>query len=104
MSKEIQDSQVRQIRKAIHKVVEVGPDFLAKKISADQMAHTMIQAVDEYVKEAGSEHLKPQSEEAQELMSVLAELRGCGSGFLANRCDAACVARTITYMVDEFKA
>lgn len=42
--------------------------------------------------------------EAERLHEVLRELYGCGTGFQADRCDAACVARTITYMVDEFGA
>jgi len=98
-----QNNQIAQIRSAIQKVVAVGPDFLNHKIAADEMAHTMVKAVDDYVALAQKEgSLQPQSNEAEELQGVLSELKGCGSGFLADRCDDACVARTITYMVNEF--
>lgn len=103
MSEQNKDQQVSQIKEAIAKVVAVGPDFLAKKIAAPKMAHTMINAVEDYAKqakEAGG--TQPRSSEARELTQVLQEIMGCGSGFLADRCDSACVARTITYLVNEF--
>lgn len=97
------DTQVSQIRDAINKVVAAGPDFLANKIPAEKMAHTMVKAVEDYAKQAQQEgNLRPKSNEAQDLLGVLQEIQGCGSGFLADRCDAACVARTITYIVNEF--
>jgi len=103
MSVKTNDRQVSQIREAISKVVAVGPDFLSKKIPADKMAHTMVKAVDDYAKKANQEGtLRPASNEARELLGVLQEIEGCGSGFLADRCDADCVARTITYILDEF--
>lgn len=103
MSVEINNTQVAQMKDVISKVVAIGPDFLDKKITADKMAHTMIDTVQEYAKRAEKEGtLKPKSNEAEELMSVLQELLGCGSGYLEQRCDAACVARTMTSMVNEF--
>jgi len=97
------DTQVSQIRAAINKVVAVGPDFLANKIPAEKMAHTMVKAVRDYARQAEKEAgIRPESNEALELLGVLQEINGCGSGFLAQQCDAACVARTITYILDEF--
>lgn len=52
MHKEVNDVQVSQIREAISNVVTLGPDFLAKKISAEEMARTMVKAVEEYIKKA----------------------------------------------------
>lgn len=103
MSEKIKDSQLAQMQHAIKKVVAQGPDFLAKKIPAEVMAQTMIQAVEDYIREAEKQgHLQPQSEKALELQEVLRELKGCGSGFLADRCDADCVARTINYIVKTY--
>jgi hypothetical protein len=68
------------------------------------MAHTMIQAVrscTEQERVAGGVNTAPDAE-VQELQHALAELMACGSGYLAGRCDAACVARTMTQMVHEF--
>lgn len=92
--------QEESMKEAIQKVVAVGPDFLHHKITAVEMAHTMINSVEECVQKTGN--FVPQTREESELYEVLGELMGCGSGFLENRCDAACVARTISYMVDEF--
>lgn len=97
------DTQVSQIRAAISKVVAVGPEFLARKLPADEMAHTMVRAVEQYVQQAQKEGtIHPKSNEARELQGVLQELEGCGSGFLEQRCDRDCVARTITYIINEF--
>lgn len=104
MKNEIQQEQLAQIKSAIKKVVTAGPDFLAHKIPAEKMADTMVKAVDAYAKQAETGgYIRPESTEAEDLMEVLLELKGCGSGFLVNRCDADCVARTITYMVGEFQ-
>lgn len=104
MSENTNDTQEFQIRETISKVVAVGPDFLAKKISAEKMAQTMVMAVENYIRQAQAEGtIHPKSSEARELQGVLQEIEGCGSGFLAQRCDAACVARTIRYILDEFQ-
>ncbi|MBC6942765.1 MAG: hypothetical protein DWB45_08585 [Xanthomonadales bacterium] len=96
--------QVQRMREAIAQVVTLGPRFLDGGTDADHMAHTMVDAVRRY---AQQEHDlgydgAPHSVEATQLQQVLAELMACGSGYLAQRCDAACVARTINYMVHEF--
>lgn len=99
-------NQVTRMRAAINKAVAIGPDFLHGKVNADHMANTMVHAVQEYTKEeqaAGSDGI-PRGQEAQQLQQVLVELMTCGSGYLAGRCDAACVGRTMTEMVHEFGA
>lgn len=97
-------TQVGRMRHAIHQAVAVGPDFLRGKVDADHMANTMVAAVRGYAEQeraAGGDGT-PRGSEAQGLQNVLAELMTCGSGYLAHRCDAACVARTMTAMVQEF--
>ncbi|MEO7031923.1 MAG: hypothetical protein ABI351_11010 [Herbaspirillum sp.] len=97
-------TQVGRMRAAIKQAVTVAPGFLRGDIDADQMTNTMVHAVRSYVEQeqvVGSNGA-PQSVEAQELQGTLAELMACGSGYLAGRCDSACVARTMTQIVDEF--
>ncbi|HEU0276218.1 MAG TPA: hypothetical protein VFQ95_00120 [Rhodanobacteraceae bacterium] len=97
-------TQVERMRTAIGKAVAVGPGFLRGEVNADHMANAMVGAVRTYVEQeraAGGDG-SPQGREAGELQNVLAELMTCGSGYLAGRCDAACVGRTMTQMVDEF--
>lgn len=97
-------TQVGRMRAAIDKAVTVGPGFLRGDVDANHMANTMVGAVRGYVEQeraAGSDGV-PHDAQARQLQNVLAELMTCGSGFLAGRCDAACVARTMTQMVHEF--
>lgn len=96
--------QSHRMHAAIAKVVAAGPSFLDGSIDADRMAHTMVDAVRDYARQehASGSDGAPHSPEAAQLQQVLAELMACGSGYLAQRCDAACVARTINYMVHEF--
>lgn len=97
-------TQVGRMRAAIDKAVTVGPGFLRGDVDANHMANTMVGAVRGYVEQeraAGSDG-QPHDAQARQLQNVLAELMTCGSGFLAGRCDAACVARTMTQMVNEF--
>ncbi|MGH8110906.1 MAG: hypothetical protein ACREPL_03040 [Rhodanobacteraceae bacterium] len=97
-------TQVARMRAAIDRAVAVGPGFLRGEVDANRMANTMVGAVRGYVDQeraAGSDG-KPHDNQARELQGILAELMTCGSGFLARRCDAACVARTMTQMVREF--
>ncbi|MBW7869626.1 MAG: hypothetical protein H3C39_01040 [Flavobacteriia bacterium] len=104
MSSKVKDTQLSQIKKVINKVVAKGPDFLDNKITADEMAHSMVNAVQDFAKEEQKEGgIRAENEEAQELIGVLQEILGCGSGFLAQQCDSDCVARTITYVVNKFK-
>lgn len=98
------NTQVARMQAAIQKAVAVGPEFLSGKLDVDHMTHTMVEAVRTYSEEeeaAGSDGA-PHGAQAQELQQTLRELYACGSGFRAGRCDAACVARTMTYMVQEY--
>ncbi len=94
---------------ALSSVLEVGPEFLAGRVDADDMAHTMVRAVEEYAsgegaRQQGSVNSTPASvrRTVSELEAVLAEIYGCGSGYLAHRCDSDCVARTMTQIMGEF--
>ena len=99
-------TQIGRMRAAIDAVVAAGPRFLHGDVDADHMANTMVHSVNSYVEQerATDSHGVPQGAEARELEGVLRELMACGSGYLAGRCDAACVARTITQVVHEFRA
>ncbi|MEO6660564.1 MAG: hypothetical protein ABIN44_09695 [Burkholderiaceae bacterium] len=94
----------RRMRAAVDQAVAVGPSFLRGDIDADHMANTMVRAVRTYAEHepvaAGDGVAR--GAEAQALHEALAELMACGAGYLAGRCDAACVARTMTQMVHEF--
>ncbi len=97
-------TQVGRMHAAIGQAVAVAPGFLRGDVDADQMAKTMVHAVNNYVEQeqaTGSDGA-PHTAAAQALQGTLAELMACGSGYLAHRCDAACVARTMTQMVREF--
>ncbi len=97
-------TQVDRMRAAVEHAVAVGPSFLRGDIDADHMADTMVRAVRDYVEQerAADGDGRPRDAEARTLQGVLAELLGCGSGYLAGQCDAACVARTMTQMVRQF--
>lgn len=89
------------LQHTIDRVVATGPTFLSGEIDADTMANTMVAAVTDYKtrqpKDAhGSRPGDP------ELQMVVREIYGCGAGYLAGMCDGACVARTITSLVDAF--
>ena len=97
-------TQAGRMRAAVDQAVGVGPGFLRGDIDADHMANTMVRAVQTYAEHephAGGDGVA-RGAEAQALHEALAELMACGSGYLAGRCDAACVARTMTQMVHEF--
>ncbi len=95
---------VAGMRAAVERAVAIAPGFLHGDIDADRMANTMVQAVRDYGEQerAAGSHGGSRDAEAQALQAALAELMTCGSGYLAGRCDAACVARTMTQMVHEF--
>lgn len=99
-------TQITEMRAAIDRAVAIGPSFLRGDVDADHMANTMVDAVRTYASAArvNGSGGTPESAEARALQSVLAELATCGSGYLAGRCDAACVARTMTQIVREFGA
>lgn len=98
----VSGTQTELMRAAIDQVVAVGPGFLRGDIDADRMAAIMLRAVSGYTDQERADPQRPPDAEARALHHVLAELRVCGSGYLAGRCDAACVARTITEVVREF--
>ena len=104
--------QTQRMQAALAPVLVIGPDFLAGRRDADDMAHTMVQAVEEY---ASRERTRPQAgvrpdedpapgavSRAQELQAALAEIYTCGSGYLADRCDSDCVVRTMVQVMGEF--
>ena len=97
-------TQAGQMRAAVDKAVAFAPGFLRGDVDADHMAHTMVAAVRAYVdaERAAGHDGSPRDADAAALYNTLGELMACGSGFLAGRCDAACVARTMTEMVHEF--
>lgn len=84
-------SQAERLRSAVNRAVLVGHDFVRGGVDADQMAHAMTQTVNDYVTQAqaAGRELKPHDEETLRLTEALAELKTCGSGYLAGRCDAA---------------
>lgn len=100
----VPNTQVGRMHAAIEQAVAVAPGFLRGDVGADHMAQVMVRAVHSYLEQeqaTGSDGA-PHDPEVQALQGTLAELMACGSGYLASRCDAACVARTMTEMVREF--
>ncbi len=87
-------------RVAVDRVVQVGPSFLDGTIDADRMANTMVDAVRTW--KAQREAVGDAVVTDPQLEMVLREIYGCGAGYLRDMCDGACVARTITALVDEF--
>jgi hypothetical protein len=101
------------MRAALSPVLAIGPDFLAGRLHADDMAQTMVRAVQQY---SDSERVRQHagvgpdedragdstSQATQELHAALAEIYTCGSGYLADRCDSDCVARTMMQIMGEF--
>ena len=104
--------QVERLRAALFPVIAIGPDFLAGRRDADDMAHTMVAAAEAFAKGERANESAPDSirnpvtasdrEAALELRAVFSELYGCGSGYLAARCDSDCVARTMAQILSEF--
>lgn len=96
--------QSARMRQAVADAVAVGPRFLRGEVDADHMAKAMVAAVQGYLakEQALGSDGRPQDRQSAALFPVLGELMACGSGYLAGRCDGACVARTMTEMVREF--
>ena len=105
--------QTQRMQAALSPVLTIGPEFLAGRVDAEDMARTMVQAVQAYADgERVHQRVKGQPDEAsvpasarraaQELQAALAEIYACGSGYLADRCDSDCVARTMAQIVGEF--
>ncbi len=97
-------TQLERMRATVRRAVSIGPRFLRGEIDADRMANTMVSAVEDFAaaeRETGAA-ARAHGEEAEVLLEVIRELRACGSGYLAGRCDGACVGRTMRALVDEF--
>jgi hypothetical protein len=111
--------QAQRMQAALSPVLVIGPDFLAGRLDADAMAQAMVRAVQGYAdgeqarQRAGVQPDEdraladegartPAGKAAQELHAALAEIYTCGSGYLANRCDSDCVARTMAQLMREF--
>jgi hypothetical protein len=99
-----EEPQADRIRAAVNSAVAIGPGFLRGEVDADTMANSMVAAVRGYVdaENADGRDGSPVDARSAELFPVLQELIACGGGYLAGRCDAACVARTMTQLVTEF--
>lgn len=97
-----QGGEAARMRAAIAGAVAAGPQFLGGTIDADRMAHLMIDAARPWAGHHGAQSGAASDAATAALRHALAELMACGSGYLAGRCDSACVARTMTYMVGEF--
>lgn len=92
------------MRAAVDSALASGPGFLRGEIDADTMATTMVRAAQGYAareQTAGAAAADPRAAQWRE---ALAELMTCGSGYLAGRCDADCVARTVAYLLGEHAA
>ncbi len=111
------DAGVAQLRSALSPVVTVGRDFLAGRVDVNSMTSTMVRAVREYYEAenahsnsadhagepvAGPPTAEAARRESRELQAALAEVHTCGSGFRAQRCDADCVVRTMSQIVQDF--
>lgn len=97
-------TQLERIQGAVASAVTAGPGFLRGEVDADSMAHTMLGAVQGYVaaEKADGRDGSPVDGRSAALYPVLQELVACGGGYLAGRCDADCVARTMTQLVSEY--
>ncbi len=84
---------------ALGQALAVAPSFLRGEVDAGHMANTMVAAARQGL-QAGASPEPPA--QARALGAALHELQVCGSGYLAGRCDGACVARTMTAMLREF--
>lgn len=89
------------LRDTIDRVVATGPTFLNGDIDADAMANSMVAAVTDYKTSQPKDSTGNRPGDPQ-LQMVVREIYGCGAGYLAGACDGACVARTITGLVNEF--
>lgn len=111
MTRQVQDEhaparpRTERVRATLVPVLRAGPDFLAGSLHADDMTDTMITAARTYRDEGlaltgiGAAGATP---EDRELDAVMKELYVCGSGYQAGRCEADCVARTMTAVMGQF--
>lgn len=98
--------QAERIRELVDEVIAIGPGFLDGKVPVQDMTDAMIGAVRTYEAEetAAGRDGGPLGARSRKLAPVLKELITCGGGYQAGRCDADCVARTMTELVHEFGA
>ncbi|WP_417562637.1 hypothetical protein [Microbacterium sp.] len=98
------EEQAERMKAAIDGAVAIGPGFLRGDVSVDAMTKAMVAAVQGYLADEAADGRdgSPLGESSAQLFPVLRELNTCGGGFRAGRCDADCVARTMTYLVSEF--
>lgn len=100
----VAEQQADRIKAAVDGVIAIGPGFLRGEITVDAMTEAMVGAVRDYEMDerAQGRDGSPLGPGSAQLMPVLQELITCGGGYRAGRCDAACVARTMTYLVGEY--
>lgn len=107
------EGRIQRMQAALYPVLVIGPEFLSGRVGAEDMARTMVRAVQAYADDERSRQKNrlPADEDsapasarrtAQELQAALTEIYACGSGYLADRCDSDCVARTMVQIVGEF--
>lgn len=96
--------QADRIKAAVDGVVAIGPRFLSGEVTVDVMTEAMIAAVHGYEADerADGRDGSPLGARSAQLAPVLQELITCGGGYRAGRCDADCVARTMTDLVQEY--
>ena len=106
MSQAVASAQAERIMAAVDSAVAIGPGFLRGDVTVDAMTATMVAAVEGYLADEAADGRDgaPLGAQSAQLYPVLRELRTCGGGYRAGRCDAACVARTMTQLVVEFGA
>ncbi|WP_157851065.1 hypothetical protein [Gordonia phthalatica] len=98
------EQQADRIQAAIDVPISMGPGFLNGDVAVKEMTDAMIAAVHSFQaeEEAAGRGMRPLGTRSVKLFPVLQELIACGGGFQAGRCDADCVARTMTSLVREF--
>ena len=107
------EEQAQRIQAALSPVLVIGPEFLADRVDAEDMAHSMVRTVQACALDVQTRQqngVQPDEDSApasvrraaQEFHAALAEIYTCGSGYLADRCDSDCVARTMVQIMGEF--
>lgn len=79
-------TRAAHMRAAIQGAVALAPRFLHGELPAERMAQAMIEAARQGAQPPPGAAAGAADESLRE---ALAELHGCGSGYLAGRCDAA---------------
>lgn len=96
--------QAERIRMAIDEVIALGPAFIRGDITVGVMTDAMLASVADYQRgeEVAGREVMPLGPRSTELFPVFQEFVACGGGYQAGRCDADCVVRTMTHLVDEY--